>query len=188
MKFGVHYSRSITQYLARLPLYTALFQIYKLVHWNGILVTKMNIVPRQLFASSFSCCKAEAPLLYKARTAFSTTARPAAAQKRPAARSWVGRIQAGEKSRRGWNARFQHTWEQIQRVATSPKRSKLSNTAPLLAGIFGAAYIGSAFIPHDQEEDDPAESAVIIDAEQDEGKLTDIRTFNAGRSVSGIQC
>ena len=151
----------------------------------------MNIVPRQLLALRSPCCKkAEGLILSKALIGWrtqgvprnrelSTTARSAAVHKRPAARSWITKPQASEKSRTGWSARFQHTWEHIQRVATTPKQSKLSNTTPLLAGIFGAAYIGSAFITHDQEEEGPVEPAVVIDAEQDEGKLTVHRTFNA---------
>lgn len=135
----------------------------------------MNTIPRQLRFLCSSYGKAEDSLLTRTligqsvpiRT-FSTTARCAV---RPAGKRWIGRGQGAEKIRRPWSARFQHTWEQIQSVATSPKRS---NTGPLLGALFGAgaiASLGAAFIPHEQEEENAIPSTDVVDVADKEGTL-----------------
>lgn len=141
----------------------------------------MHPFSRRLFALNSSCIKAGGPLISGAPIGWVSEARPAASrrlattlqnagQKRAAAKRWNCARRHAEASQRRTSARFQHTWEKPHGAATSPKRS---NTAPLLGALFGAtafAYVGSVFISHDHEEENPIKSTDGVDIADEEGE------------------
>lgn len=138
----------------------------------------MHPLPRRLFALRPSCIKAGGPLYSGAPIGWIGEANPAsrrlastlqqAGQKRAVAKRWNGAKRNLQCSQRG--SRFQHTWEKAHAGATSPKRS---NTARPIGALFGAtalAYLGSVFVSHDHQEENPIKSTDDIDIDDTEGK------------------